>query len=100
MFEIKITKTTPNLLWKSIDKYINNYGFNNIMTHLNISEEQFNNIRQQMDTGDTENYKTFDDYYKNYYKEIMMSKNRSITKNQYKNAMFLLLAYYKNIIIF
>ena len=98
MFQIKVTNKTSEYIFHAIKKYYKKYENSNVQKHLNITKSQLSNLYQQMDTGGP--YKKFDDMYDNFNKEIGTNSKIKITKTKYKNAVFLLLGYYKGIIEF
>jgi len=98
MYNLNITKKTSDSIFFAIEKYHKKYGTNKIKKHFNIEIKQFENIHQQMDTGGV--YKTFDEMYSNYNKEVGTCPNINIDEQEYKNTILLLLSFYKNIIEF
>ena len=98
MYNLKITKKTPNYIFSAIEKYYKNYDGSEIKKHFGIESKQFQNIHQQMDTGGP--YNSFDEMYIRFNKEPGTRSNIKISKIKYKNTILLLLSYNKNIILF
>jgi len=98
MYTIKPTKKTLDTLWAAFEKYIKQYKFVNIQKHLNITNDQFSNMHQQIDTGGP--YNTFDEMYKDFNKAVGTRPNITISKIKYKRTIVLLLAYKRNDICF
>lgn len=98
MYNLKITKNTPDYIFSAIKKYYKNYDGNKIEKHFGINSKQFNNIYQQMDTGGS--YDSFDEMYVRFNKDPGTYPDIKISKIKYKNTILLLLSYNKNIITF
>lgn len=86
--EIIFNNNTQELLWK----IINNKNIN--PTKLNISKNQFANLKQTLDTGEVNDFNSL--FYEFHHHHL--NKKVTISKNKLKNAIIYLLAFDKKII--
>ena len=91
MYNFKITEDITEKIYFAIVRYYKNYNGDEIKKHFNISQQQFQNIHQQMDVGGP--YNSFNKMYLRYNKESGTRHNVKITKLKYKNTILLLLSY-------
>ena len=100
MYNIKFKNNICGHVFSAIKKYLKAFGDTKIYKDFNISKAQFLNIYQQMDTGDTEKYTSFDDMFNGFNTELLTNSKLRITEKKYRETILLLLAYYNNIITF
>lgn len=97
MYTIVVNRRTSENIYLAIEKYLYDFGNNDIEKHFKISQAQLNNIFQQMDVG---TYENFNDMYFGFNTEVGTRDEINITKGKYKRVILLLLAYKNDLIDF